>query len=82
MKKYQTHHRAGECNHWNEKYNRRVQQQTSLMEEGISEIEDRIVEFIHSEEQKEKEILNLSLNTDGVEKFHYKPRLQATLPVL
>lgn len=52
------------------------------MEERISEIEDRVVEFIHSEEQKEKEILTLSLNTDGIEKSHYKSRLQAMLPVL
>lgn len=52
------------------------------MKERISEIQDRVVKFIHSEEQKGKEILTLSLNTDGVENFHYKSRLQAMLPVL
>lgn len=52
------------------------------MEGRVSKAGDRAVELIQSEEQKGERMLTLPLNTNVVEKFHYKSRLQAMLPLI
>lgn len=59
---------------------KRLNSRLDQTEERISKLEDKAVEFIHSEEPKEKRVLTPTLNSDAVEKFHYKCRLQAMLP--